>query len=488
MYLDWERTREKDYDSQLCIRGLFYITENGKYGLSSRNMTDFLIAPVYDDIILNYSSDRYIKVCKNNKWGLLRFDGTVFADVVYDTIEHALFPSNNNLIEAVKDGIEGFILPDGTWVDNFPCVDSATRLDYAYASNNELFKWKHDGKYGVLNQKLQWVFPPIYDTIEVAYNLVMAEQMGKRFFMDFAGNIIPDCPYDRIGRISYVNSKESYYTAVQIGDKFGILDNQRNLIFSPIYGSCFPTAYIHDSCVFYTNHWKRGQKTATSKKYGLINFENGHISELKFSGCCDEFSEGVIPLPDIYNKWGFADKDGNWVIQPQYTAALPFVDGKAVVQKGTSVVQIDKSNCITKTLLTNVDDEPFRCNNKKSMIIQQRNGKSGVLSSKGDIVIPFQYDEMIAFDKIIIAFKEDAAYANCVYCYFDEKISCLGECNNFSIAYQEDYEYIITQKDGRYGIIYDNGAKPICIKPHLTCIPNLEYALKNSEPSTYLLF
>ena len=122
------------------------------------------------------------------------------------------------------------------------------------------------------------------------------------------------------------------------------------------------------------------------------------------------------------------------------------------------------------------------------MIIQQRNGKSGVLSSKGDIVIPFQYDEMIAFDKIIIAFKEDAAYANCVYCYFDEKISCLGECNNFSIAYQEDYEYIITQKDGRYGIIYDNGAKPICIKPHLTCIPNLEYALKNSEPSTYLLF
>ena len=51
MYLDWERTREKDYDSQLCIRGLFYITENGKYGLSSRNMTDFLIAPVYDDII-----------------------------------------------------------------------------------------------------------------------------------------------------------------------------------------------------------------------------------------------------------------------------------------------------------------------------------------------------------------------------------------------------------------------------------------------------
>lgn len=63
---------------------------------------------------------------------------------------------------------------------------------------------------------------------------------------------------------------------------------------------------------------------------------------------CDRFSEGMAPIQNEHQKWGYIDKYLNLVIKPQYDYATAFHEGLALVRKGAKWSYIDK---IGKTVI-----------------------------------------------------------------------------------------------------------------------------------------
>jgi len=55
----------------------------------------------------------------------------------------------------------------------------------------------------------------------------------------------------------------------------------------------------------------------------------------------DPFSEELAAMR-VKDKWGYIDKDGKFIIEPQFSFALRFMEGKALVRKGESLHYINK--------------------------------------------------------------------------------------------------------------------------------------------------
>ena len=100
-------------------------------------------------------------------------------------------------------------------------------------------------------------------------------------------------------------------------------------------------------------------------KWGFIDKTGAIIIKPQFDGCIDFENQVMLPLEyqiDLSNdlipvkvssdsgKWGYIDKTGNFVINPQFDYfATPFAEGLATVSVNNKLGYIDKSgNCVIK--------------------------------------------------------------------------------------------------------------------------------------------
>ena len=68
-----------------------------------------------------------------------------------------------------------------------------------------------------------------------------------------------------------------------------------------------------------------------ASKYGFIDKSGKVVIEPQFDDA-DLFSEGLV-LVEKDGKWGFIDKSGKVVIEPQFDDAEPFSEGLAKVRR-----------------------------------------------------------------------------------------------------------------------------------------------------------
>lgn len=84
--------------------------------------------------------------------------------------------------------------------------------------------------------------------------------------------------------------------------------------------------------------------------------EERKLPELVFSdkyfADIDVYSEGKFAAQDLISGlWGYIDTEGNWVIEPQYYGACPFLEGLACVKNSSGLFDfIDESNNVVFTL------------------------------------------------------------------------------------------------------------------------------------------
>lgn len=84
-----------------------------------------------------------------------------------------------------------------------------------------------------------------------------------------------------------------------------------------------------------------------NRKWGLLDLKTGKIvipCQYDYLGC---LSEGLIQIKS-YDKWGYIDINGNEVIKPAFTEALPFSNGKAFVRSNEKepYIIIDKKGSV----------------------------------------------------------------------------------------------------------------------------------------------
>jgi len=153
-------------------------------------------------------------------------------------------------------------------------------------------------------------------------------------------------------------------------------------------------------------------------KYGFVNKNGEFVIEPQFDYAFD-FSEDGLARIKKDGKYGFVNKNGEFIIEPQFDYALDFVNGFAVIVSNEKWGFINKAG---EVVIEPQFDYALDFVNGFAVIVS--NEKYGLINEKGEVVIEPQFD------------------------YLD---SC-----------EDDGLYIIKQ-DGKYGVINKEGK--IIVKP-----------------------
>lgn len=120
------------------------------------------------------------------------------------------------------------------------------------------------------------------------------------------------------------------------------------------------------------------------RKEGIVAINAKGIELFKvftFDNGPDYVSEGLFRIVGKYQKMGFANMKGQVIIKPAYDAAYPFVDGRALVCKGCSILQNGEHSSWS-------------------------GGKWGVINKKGNRIVPIIYDSIVVSSKGINGFTK----------------------------------------------------------------------------------
>ena len=92
------------------------------------------------------------------------------------------------------------------------------------------------------------------------------------------------------------------------------------------------------------------------------------------------------------DKWGFVGRDGKIVIEPKYDEVHDFTDGIAAVRQGSKSFFIDKTGRVPFLLPNNITDIGMF---NKGLAPVKIDGKWGFIDTKGTVVIPPAYNEVL---------------------------------------------------------------------------------------------
>ena len=122
-------------------------------------------------------------------------------------------------------------------------------------------------------------------------------------------------------------------------------------------------------------------------KWGYIDREGYFVIPPQFTDA-EGFSEGLAVV-EKNEKYGYIDKNGTFVIAPQFEYANSFTEGVAIVFIDGKHHIIDKQGHTLVTLADNITNvEPF----SDGMATIEKDWKYGYVNHEGKVVIPPQFD------------------------------------------------------------------------------------------------
>lgn len=341
------------------------IRKEGKYGIVNYDAS-FIAECIHDSCLV--PSPQYAPVKLNNKWGIINRKGEKIIQYKYEDVSQY----DDSIFVAQYNGKYGIVDYTGRTLIDFKC-DWIEARDYNTATYLVI-----DGKVAIANHEYKQVTEPIFSASMFerydhdGYASLKLLGNGKYGLVHVeSGKTIVPFEYDNIGWYS------EGLVRVCKNDKWGYMDNKGNLAIPLKFNDAedFSEGYALVG-TFYANKVCAGG-LMTENHYGFINKKGEVVIPFKFADqhwlLIDGFHCGLAAMGDyqpnnIYaGKLGYIDKTGTFVIKPQYDSADSFFMGLAVV---------------------GIDD------------------REGVINSKGEIIIPLNYesiwinhrDSIITFD------------------------------------------------------------------------------------------
>jgi hypothetical protein len=251
-------TSEKFEAAQAYDRGFALVSNGGKKGLLDVNGK--LIFPCqYDAIVFDEFQNKIIfRTIQNGKEGIADANGKVIIPNEYEQI----IPALPNYIKAKKNGKYGIMRTSGAPV---------TEFIYDYMGSNadlpDVPEWpaivSHKGKFGLINEKGEEVFPIKAKDIKYVGNKLYSAKEGKSLYL-----------INTMGKATEIKYEEVAYfgdglLAVKSGDKWGYITTSSEEKIKPQY---------EDASIF-----------------------SGKLAAIKQKG-----------------KWGIIDRSGKLVVQADY--------------------------------------------------------------------------------------------------------------------------------------------------------------------------
>jgi hypothetical protein len=160
----------------------------------------------------------------------------------------------------------------------------------------------------------------------------------------------------------------------------------------------------------------------------------------KSSGC----REDLVPKLSENKNWGYADLFGQWVIEPIYTKVSPFVEGRAIVQRGTLSGVIDcEGNVVLQCKYEKLT------NFREGKVWAMEKGLWGLIGPKGQIFQVPQYAEInpIAWSALAWVKKEN------VWGLFSEERNSFLCRPQYKMVQVMSLNASLVQTDQLYGVV-----------------------------------
>ena len=155
-------------------------------------------------------------------------------------------------------------------------------------------------------------------------------------------------------------TEEKYIDAFHIGgERILLLDQDGFSFFCDIDGNVVPTAFTESVNTYWGDNWRESMQNAifsTTACYPsadgtgcvLIDFEAGTSKALPDVGECAPWypEDDITPAANTEWSFGYIDRQGSWVIEPQFGYASPFTGGAASVLLGDRRVMINRDGDI----------------------------------------------------------------------------------------------------------------------------------------------
>lgn len=273
----------------------------------------------------------------------LKLSDSQYEQFVFKTI---LFNLENKFIKEL-DGSIGSSFCDGLLrlnnTDKNSFIDknaNIVKINFPYDLDHRDF---HEGliavmvdkKMGFANISGKLIIDAKFDWVDdFSQGLAIVKFNGKFGVIDKKGNFVIQAKFEAIK-----NFKENV-AAVCLNDKWGFIDKKGKIIIKAKYD------FIDD---------KDDEMVMFGSKHGLCLL----LSKENILGC---FHEGLA-LARINKKYGFIDKNENWVIEAKYDEVEDFY-------KGLAIAKLDK--------------------------------KSGLLDKNGRVIVDFLYEKILVVNKDII--------------------------------------------------------------------------------------
>ena len=411
------------YTTDLDI-GYTWLQKDGLWGFVNETC-EWVLDPVYEDCTC-FTSFGLAGFLQDGKWGFISTTGKVIIEPIYDAV---MVDERKDYVQVKKDSLWGLI--DKTGKEVLAPI-SSTRI-LTTGTYGEHGYWEYDGDNIALINGLTCMITldgqVLYEGASFDFSTIGPNEMfyansttlGNGYF-NMEGDLVIPLADDEFG---LTFSEDGFARVVK--QKDGLLYSYRYIdeAGNPLSDKVFSFAQVFSpnglACV------------QIDGKCGYIDTSGAYAIKLQFDEAYS-FTENGLACVKVDGKYGFIDKTGTFIIDPIYDDADVNSSGAYVEVKkdGKAGIVDTEGNLVIDFAFERISSRPLCFDEKNSPIFDaEQDGMVGLIDIHGDWILAPQYQAIVEFRSI-----SDEGWM--MLCY-------------------SDTSYIMTHKDGTFGILSLHG-------------------------------
>lgn len=417
----------------------------------------------------------YIPVVENGKWGVIDNKGNIIIELNYE--EMIVVPNTNkDLFIATYDidynneTYKTKVLDENaktilTSYENVEAIENNDGSNIWYEDN--VLKFKKDGKFGLIDFEGKIIVEPIYDNIyalQGTENSIVIEKDGKKGLVNNkTGELVIEAKYSEISSIT--KSHEDGYIVKNVSNKYGLIANDKTQVLEFKYDEIKKMTgnnyyvVVENGVVEVIN--SSGAAILNSGfdsiegikvdnfiiikdgKYGVINKAGSTVIESEYENLKFGAADSYIAQKD--GKTGIIDKDGNTIIDFKYER-ISYIESADFFEAENSNNTTDIIDRNFKTVLNEI-------------IVSELNIENGYLRIRKDNdykYYNFKFEEKTNKDVLstntLFLVKENGKYG-----YENKMGEKIVDCIYDDAKEQNEFGYCAVKKDGKWGTLKSDG-------------------------------
>lgn len=324
--LDEYMDRAQGYIDTKTIQKAIPVLQEGISRYPDSGLTD-----LYESVRYEYSpvsttfvemqipaGDWYIPAFDGTHWGYVGDNGRTILEFIYD--EATSFAGSYAVVKL--DGRYTLIDKNGYW----NAIDQLG-LDHVDAISGSRIVAEKDGQYGIYTNTFVKVSEEAYEDVCMSANGIYAVKKGDKWaLLNAELEPVTDFLFSDIAKNSKGQLFEKDYAVVADESGYFLINAAGEACFS----ERFEEARGMEGGLFAVKN--------TNGKWGFANEKGEIVVECRYEDA-HSFSDQLAAVR-YAGKWGYINRYDTMIIEPQFAAALPFLEGRALVVDETGFYRI----------------------------------------------------------------------------------------------------------------------------------------------------